>query len=75
VIVRGLYGLVARCLMASIFRVQNLIPPRHGLGPQRADAVLLITTTMEPAQLERALVPKQRVKPGSVLVHKLMLSV
>ena len=61
--------------MASIFRVQNLISPRHGLGPQRVDAVLLIATTVEPAQLESALVLKQTVKPGSVLVHKLMLTV
>ena len=44
-------------------------------APQHADAVLLIATTMEPAQLESALVPKRRVKPGSVLVHKLMLTV
>jgi 3-oxoacyl-ACP reductase-like protein len=41
---------VARCLAASIFQVQNLISLTWGLGPQRADAVLLIATTMEPAK-------------------------
>ena len=42
--------LVARCPVASIFQVRKLISPRQGLGPQRADTVLLIATTMEPVK-------------------------
>jgi fatty acid synthase subunit alpha len=38
-------------LVASIFQVQNLISPKTwGLGPQRADAMPLIATTMKPAK-------------------------
>ena len=47
-----LYSLVERCLLASIFRVQDLISPRHGLGPQRADAMPPIATTVGPANLK-----------------------
>ena len=42
-----------------------------GLGAQRADAMLLIATTVERPS---ALVPKQRVKPRSMLLRKFMLN-
>jgi 3-oxoacyl-ACP reductase-like protein len=44
----------------------------QGLGHQRADTVLLNATTIEPA---KRLVPKQKVKPIFMLLHKCMLNV
>jgi hypothetical protein len=64
-------GLVSRVMWQDAWWLQNL-SEIWGLGPQRADTVLLIATTMEPAS---ALVQKQRVKPCSMLPLKYMLNV
>ena len=65
--------LVARCLVTSIFQVQNLISPRHGVWVPNVPTPYysLLPLLSQP----NALVPKQRVKPGSMQLHECMLNV
>ena len=65
--------LVARCLVASIFQVQNLISPRHGVWVPNVP--MPCYSLLPPWSPLNALVPKQRAKSGSMLLHKRMLNV
>jgi hypothetical protein len=63
------------CLVASIFQVQNIISPRHGSGSPTRRRHATHSYHLPLWSLPNTLVPKQRVKPGLMLLRKCMLNV